>query len=397
MESQRLTDTLIRKLQAPAKGNVLYFDSEIGGFAVRVTANAKAFVFRYRAKGRQRCYTIGSFGEGWTAAAARGEAGRLKQIVRTGGDPMGDRHAEREAPTMRALTDKYLDEHVPTKRATSATEDRGMIAQHVLPRLGAYRVDAVRKADIEALHRDISKRTPTRANRVVQLLSKMFSLAIEWGYRTGNPCRGIRKNSETKRERYLTITEVERLVAALSASTYRSSADAVMLLLLTGARRNEVLGAQWSEFDLVRGWWLKPADRVKSGKPHRVALSSHAIELLKTMRAKSIDKHLFPGRRGPVQTTLKTFWRRACAQAGLQSVRLHDVRHTTASLIASGGGSLMAVQDLLGHRDPTTSRRYAHLFDSVQRQIVESVGAQIVGSGTVGGGRYDGAPEASRA
>jgi integrase len=167
-----------------------------------------------------------------------------------------------------------------------------------------------------------------------------------------------------------------------------------MLLLLTGARRND---AQWSEFDLVRGWWLKPADRVKSGKPHRVALSSHAIELLKTMRAESIDKHLFPGRRGPVQTTLTTFWRRACAQAGLQSVRLHDVRHTTASLIASGGGSLMAVQDLLGHRDPTTSRRYAHLFDSVQRQIVESVGAQIVGSGTVGGGRYDGAPEASRA
>jgi integrase len=117
----------------------------------------------------------------------------------------------------------------------------------------------------------------------------------------------------------------------------------------------------------------------------------------RTMRAESIDKHLFPGRRGPVQTTLKTCWRRVCAQAGLQSVRLHDVRHTTASLIASGGGSLMAVQDLLGHRDPTTSRRYAHLFDSVQRQIVESVGAQIVGSGTVGGGRYDGAPEASRA
>src|SRR6185437_16292681 len=120
------------------------------GFAVRVTTNARAYVFRYRAKGRQRCYTIASFGEGMSTSTARAEAGRLKQLVREGGDPMGDRHSERQAPTVRMLADRYLAEHAPTKRASSVAEDRGMLDQHVLPRLGTHRVDAVCKADVEA-------------------------------------------------------------------------------------------------------------------------------------------------------------------------------------------------------------------------------------------------------
>jgi integrase len=173
-------------------------------------------------------------------------------------------------------------------------------------------------------------------------------------------------------------------MAALAAHRYQASANAIRLLLLTGARRNEVLGAQWAEFDLDAGIWTKPATRTKTGKAHRVPLSAPARLLLAEMR-KAEGEALFPGRRGEQQTTLKTFWHAVCRKADLRDIRLHDLRHTFASHLASGGQSLLVIGQLLGHAQAATTQRYSHLFDDVQRRAVETVGAIVAGAGGAAG------------
>ena len=380
----RLTDQIVRAMPPPASGNKVQYDSEMPGFGVRTTsAGAKSFVLNYRADGRERRLTIGSW-PSWTASAARERAKALRREIDTGGDPLAQREAARQAPTVATLARRYLEEHAPRKRASSAAEDLSMVRQHVVPRLGRLQVDAVRRTDIEAMHRSISGSTPTRANRVLALLSKMFSLAITWEWRADNPCHGVEKNAENRRERYLMPAELERLMAALAAHRYQASANAIRLLLLTGARRNEVLGAQWAEFDLDAGIWTKPATRTKTGKAHRVPLSAPARLLLAEMR-KAEGEALFPGRRGEQQTTLKTFWHAVCRKADLRDIRLHDLRHTFASHLASGGQSLLVIGQLLGHAQAATTQRYSHLFDDVQRRAVETVGAIVAGAGGAAG------------
>ena len=356
---------------------------------VQTSAGAKAWVLRYRSGGRQRAFTIGSFSD-WSVAAARDEARGLKRRIDQGDDPMGERHRTRVAATVADLVDVYVAEHLPRKQSSSAHEDNGMQRQHVLPKLGKLRIEAVTRADIDEFHRAISKKTPTRANRCLQLVSKMFAIAVEKEWRPDNPCRGIHQNREIKRERYLTADELARLMSVLSTHPNRSSANAAMLLLLTGSRRSKVLGAGWSEFDLRAGVWVKPASRNKSGKVHRVPLSCHAAELLAAMREKPPrEEYLFPGRGvgggrgGETQGVVTKFWKNVCADR--KDVRLHDLRHTFASMLVSGGGSLELIGTLLGHSDPRTTLRYSHLSDAAPRQGVEVVGSIVADAGLVRG------------
>jgi integrase len=209
----------------------------------------------------------------------------------------------------------------------------------------------------------------------------MFSLAIGWDLRPDNPCKGIAKNPENRRERFLTPAELDRLMAALTAHP-RQSADAVRMLLLTGARRGEVLGATWDQFDLVAGVWTKPASMTKQGRLHRIPLNAAAMQLLREMRDRADGPTLFPGRgRSTPQTTLKKFWASVCRDAGIQGVRLHDVRHSYASYLAGAGLSLPVIGALLGHSSPATTARYAHLADGALRIATEKVGAIVTAAG----------------
>jgi integrase len=378
----RLTDKIARAMAAPTSGNRIEYDTDVRGFGVRTTSSgARSFVLNYRIGGRERRHTIGSFPD-WPVAAAREQAKALKRRIDMGEDPMAERDAAKTAPTVQGLADRYLAEHAPRKRERSAAEDASLLRQHILPRLGRVRVDAVRRADIEAMHREISRVTPTRANRVQSLAHKMFALAIGWDMRPDNPCKGIERNPENRRERYLTQAELERLLTILSAHPYQSSACAVRLLLLTGARRNEVLGATWGEFDLSGGTWTKPASNTKQAKTHRIPLSAAAIELLADMHAKADGPALFPGRRGAEQQRgLKTFWGTVTRQADIEGVRLHDLRHSYASYLASAGMSLPLIGALLGHTQAATTQRYAHLLDDALRAATERVGTIVTGAG----------------
>jgi integrase len=286
-------------------GNRIHYDSTVKGFGCRVTtAGARAFVLSYRTNaGRDRRYTIGAFPD-WTTAAARAEAKRLKLAIRVNGaDPVGGLEAARGEKTVGDLIERYIEEHLPKKRRGSQAEDLGLIRQWLIP-LRHLRVAAVTIEDIDNLHRKITRTgTPYRANRVLALLSKMFALAsTRWRWRPDNPCRGVERNQEIKRVRYLTAAELERLTVVLATYPDRQAANIVRMLLFTGARKSEVLAARWEDFDLELGVWTKPGASTKQKTEHRVPLSAPARQVLAEIsrsRENSPETDfVFPGPRG---------------------------------------------------------------------------------------------------
>jgi integrase len=202
----------------------------------------------------------------------------------------------------------------------------------------------------------------------------MFNLAIRRKWRADNPAVGVKRNFEDKRHRYLSPDEIARLVAALDGHPQRMSAAALRLLLLTGARRGEVLGATWDMFDLERGIWTKPSAHTKQRRLHRVPLSSPALELLRDLRKRANGPYVFPGSRGLPLREVKRTWASVCQTARLSDCRIHDLRHSFASILASSGASLPVIGRLLGHTQSATTDRYAHLFDEPLRIATEQVG-----------------------
>ena len=306
----RLTDKAVRELPAPERGNRITFDTGVKGFGCRVTAaGARAFILRYRrrADGRQRCFTIGSYPD-WSTGAARDEARRLKRAIDGGGDPLGEIQAGRGAPTVADLCARFLDEHLPRVRPATQRDYRQQIAVDILPALGRMKVVAVTHADLDAFHRRISARAPTHANRVLACLSKMFSLAVRWGWRADNPCRGVERNQEAKRHRYLSGDELARLTVALDGVRDQGAANCVRLLLLTGARRGELLKARWDDFNLDAGVWTKPGSTTKQKLLHRVPLSAAACQLLERMKQQPPSEWLFPAKRTPRRLDIDKAW-----------------------------------------------------------------------------------------
>lgn len=373
----RLDDKVVRAAKPPISGNRITYDARLPGFGLRVTASdGRSFIFNYRIKGRERRITIGKY-PAWTVLAARKQAEHLRRQVDVGVDPLESRITEREAPTVCALFERYEKEHLPTKTARSAADDRAMWKNDILPALGAKKVVDLRPNDCDALHRAISETRPTRANRVNEVLRKALNLAIRWGWIDRNPASGVRRNPEPKRHRYLGREEVGRLVGELERHVERTSADAILLMLLTGCRKSEALNATWGQFDLNCRIWTKPSAETKQRREHRVPYSSAVARILKRRRTKAIGPYVFPGGPdAPLQDVRRT-WAAACKASGLQNVRLHDLRHTFASLAASSGQSLMVVGELLGHSTPQTTKRYASLYDDTLRSAAEGVSVSL--------------------
>lgn len=387
-----LVDKLVRSLPSPARGNTITYDDEIQGFGIRITAGgARSFILNYRVAGRERRLTIGGF-PAWSTAAARDEARELRRRVDRGEDPLAQRIEARQAPTVRDLWLEYEAKHLPTKRARSGADDRSMWQAYILPKFGPAKVSAITAADVDELHAEISATKPMRANRVVEVLRKAMNLAIRWGWRGDNPCTGTRKNTEHKRERYLTAGEVSRLLQALSEHQEQISCDAIRLLLLTGARKSEVLGAQWTMFDLEAGIWTKPAATTKQNKLHRVPLSDDALILLRRIKERSDDAtYVFPGHakaageRRPEPPSrplrdIKRTWASVCKTAQVPDARIHDLRHTFASVTISQKHPLPVVGALLGHTQASTTMRYVHLYDEPLRAAANDAGTRINGN-----------------
>jgi integrase len=262
---------------------------------------------------------------------------------------------------------------------SSIQSDRSLISKHILPMIGRRKVAEITHADVEQLHRQVTATAPIAANRAVALLSKAMSLAIRWGWRTDNPCHGIERNQEERREPYLTPAELGRLCGALNRRQGKLEAACIAFLMLTGARRGEALTARWRDFDPAAGVWTKPSSHTKQKRTHRVPLSAAARAVLVQLAERlaphesAADAYVFGG-PGMIHR-LRGTWGAVREEAKLPRLRLHDLRHAYASVLASGGLSLPIIGALLGHSTPTTTARYAHLLDDPLRQATERVGS----------------------
>jgi integrase len=378
-DMQKLTKRFIDGLKPIVDKQVFHWDNELRGFGIRVAPSGRCtYIVQYRTQERrQRRRSIGVHGT-ITPDQARTEARKWLAEKSIGGDPALTLDARRTAPTMEDLAKEYLERHAKKhKRSRSIQDDISRLENIILPSIGRYKVADITRRELESLHSKI-KGTPYRANRVLALLSKMFSLAVAWNYRPDNPVKGIQRFQEQKRERWLSEDELDRLYSALAEHLDQRIANAVRLLVLTGARKSEVLGATWDQFDMERGVWTKPSHATKQNKTEHVPLSRYALGLLSTMKETSDCPFLFPGNApGKPLQDIKKSWKRICEEAELKDVRLHDLRHTFASHLVSRGMSLPIVGKLLGHTQAITTQRYAHLADDPLREAVNEFGKLI--------------------
>ena len=217
------------------------------------------------------------------------------------------------------------------------------------------------------------------ANRTLALISILLAQAVKAKWRSDNPARGVERHREHGRERYLTPEEIERLLAVVDRAD-DLAAKAIEFLLLTGCRKGEALNATWDQFDLRAGVWTKPRTLTKSGKEHRIPLSKEAAGLLAGLPTRAAEAGPFSVLRS---WQLHRRWVEIRSEAGLDDVRIHDLRHSFASILASSGLSLPIIGQLLGHSQASTTQRYAHLQDEALKKATAKVGRAVRGKSNV--------------
>jgi integrase len=365
---------------APTRRKTDYFDSRLPGFLLEVrSSGGKTYYQRYRdRRGRERQFKIGSAAV-LTVPVARRQAKRVLAQALVGDDPHDQRKELRKIPTLaQFVREQYLPFAQKAKR--SWRTDETILRCHILPALGRYCMDELTGAPIaDLIHKMSGKGYSTgTTNRIIVLLRYVFNLAKKWGVpgASVNPTVGFQTQPEACRQRYLTDEELQRLIRALDRDENQVAAKAIRLLLLTGARRNEITKARWEHLDWERKILLVPMS--KTGRPRAITLNSAAIELLRSIVRIDDNPHIFPspvtGRPSP---SLHFPWLRIRREADLLDLRLHDLRHSFASFLVNGGVSLYTVQHLLGHTQPRMTQRYAHLAQQTLGNAAEVVGELI--------------------
>jgi integrase len=373
----KITQTLVASLEPPLSGYKLVQDTFMPGFGVRITSTgAVSFIQNYRFAGRLRRFTIGRYPQ-WSATAARKRAAELRRMIDVGIDPMAVKQDALQAPTVRDLYDRYCRDHLPKKRPSSQKTDVVMWKNCILPLLGSIKVANLTYDHCDALHSQLTGRTPIQANRAIGLLRKACNLAVRWRWIERNPAQGIALNPENKRERYLTPDQIELLSQAMVGHPEQTSCDIIRFLILTGCRSGEAFRTRWDQFDAELRVWTKPAATTKQKKLHRVPISKAVSALLDQRRQGSQSEWVFPSYTGAPFVTIKNTWASLCKTAGLEDIRLHDLRHTFASLLVSSGASLPLIGAMLGHTQPNTTARYAHLFDDPLMDAAETVSSLV--------------------
>jgi integrase len=390
MPTKHLNERTIDALTPKAGKQYVTWDVTLKGFGVRVSpAGTKTFVYAYRTPGgRSRWKTLGRAGTVSLDRArrlAKGDAG----IVASGADPLKQTDAARGAIVLRDVAERWMaDAILPRRKPTTARNYRQALDAYILPLLGNVPMADVSQADAVRLHESMRK-TPTQANRILAALSSLLGWSMKGNGRYRpigpNPCVGIEKFGEQKRSRYLTAAEYARVGAALRKATIAPGIrTAIELLLLTGARPVEIAGLQWTAVDLPQAA-LRLADSKTGAKV--IHLSPRAVSLLKRWPRHAHSPYCFPGTghrdRGAHlhPSTLSHTWADLRATIDLKDVRLYDARHSYASVGASSHGlSLPQIGAQLGHSQPATTARYAHLHESVAKQHAEQIGGTIAAS-----------------
>lgn len=381
MTGTKLTKRLV-EAEKPQQKDVFLWDSELKGFCCKITPTGKrAYLLYYRTQeGQQRKPKLGDHGI-VTCEQAREMALKMLAAVSVGKDPSKEKQERRKELTVAELATRYLEQHATVrKKPRSVEEDEGNLTRHILPALGKYKISDLSRKHINDLHHKM-KDKPTTANRVIALLSKMLNLAEAWGLRVDgtNPCRHVQKYKENKRTRYLSEAELARLGDVLNneltSGANANAVNAIRLLILTGCRHSEITTLTWDEVDIERQY-LRLKDSKTGAKT--VPLNPPALALLASIPRYKGNTYVVAGKlKDSHLTNLDRYWKSIRIKAELEDIRLHDLRHTYASVGAAGGLSLPVIGALLGHTQASTTQRYAHLADNPLKQASDAIGAKL--------------------
>ena len=375
--TKRVVDALL-----PAERERVVWDDDIKGFGVRVhPTGRKVYIVKYRHEGRSVKVTIGPHGP-VTPAAARARAAEIVTLAKTGHDLAGKTPGARGSVTGADLARRFMDEYAPAHlKPSTARLYRKIIENRILPRFGKRRVSDIGKSDVVALHHDM-RDVPDHANRTLSVLSRMLTLAEVWEMRPegANPCRHVKKYPEHKRERFLSDEEYRRLGSALRDAETEGFASpgaiaAIRLLMLTGCRSGEIMSLRWDYVDLEMGELRLPDSKTGSKVVH---LGDPAIAVLRSIARKEDNPWVFPGTKpGRHMTYLHDAWRRTLDRAGIENLRIHDLRHSYASGGLLVGEGLPMIGKLLGHNKVQTTARYAHLANDPLKAAANRIASRI--------------------
>jgi integrase len=377
----KLTKEIVEKTE-PGATDLFLWDSELPGFGCKITPNRKrTYVAQYRAPdGRTRRLSLGRHGV-VTIDQARKKAKEKLGAAALGEDPATEKLEARHSPTIEDLGKRYLAEHATKKKASSAGNDKWLLDKIIYPRIGTIKTLTISRTDVAKLHHDLREK-PYIANRTLALFSKMMNLAEAWGERpdNSNPCRHVEKFKETKRRRFLSTEELGRLGNVLSTveQTETEPAEAIAairLLIFTGARLSEILTLRWEyvswEFEAL----VLPDSKTGS---KTIPLSGPARRILENLPSIEGNPYVLPGHRhGQHLVALGHIWNRIRAAAEISDVRLHDLRHSYASVGAASGLGLPIIGALLGHTQASTTQRYAHLAQDPLKAAAELISTKI--------------------
>ena len=364
--------------------DTVFWDRNLTGFGVRVyPTGGKVYVAQARGPDGPKRVTVGRH-DVLHADQARQRAALIIARIKAGEEPVPLPLAARVngGPTVADLAARYLEEHVAVRvKPKTAANARIAVHRHILPALGRLSLAAVERAQVVELQQQMSG-NPSAANTVVKTLSHMYRLAAGWGVvpEGCNPCRSVAKYPERKRERFLTDTEFARLGRILDEAVTHGSATptsvaAIRLLVLTGCRKNEILTLRWKDVDFDARE-LRLAD-AKTG-PRTVQLPPMAVGILEGLPRRADSPWVFPGRSPENHlSTVDHLWLAVRARAGLEDVRLHDLRHSFASRALALGETLPVIGKLLGHSDIETTARYAHLARDSLHEAAERIAGSI--------------------
>lgn len=409
MPRDRISKSTVDRFACPAgKDRDFLWDTGLEGFGVGAfPTGKKTYVIQYRKDGRSRRATIGAHGK-LTAEQARIEAKRMLGDVQRGVDHVEQRKAARAAPTFRDMAERFQRQPKNAKGAKrkkrTVESYQTLLDKHILPAIGSKRLPDLRRVDVIRMHDAITETAPGAANRAVALVSAVWRWAAsqeEVAYEA-NPARGVERNREERKEHFLSTDQLARLGDALTkAETIGLPWDpdptkkakhaprpenrirkidpfaigVIRMLIFTGARLREILHLRWDEVDLERGM-LNLTDS-KTGR-RAVYLSAAAVELLTTLPRIAGHPYVFPGASAnQPRADLKNPWAAIQKAAGLEGVRIHDLRHTFASYGAGASLGLPMIGKLLGHTQPSTTARYAHLDVDPMKRAADTIGATI--------------------
>lgn len=376
----RLSKRTVDGLEARAK-EYFVWDEELRGFGLRVAPSGrKGYIVQYRdGGGRTRRLRLGLHGV-VTAEEARKDARDKLAAVSKGQNPSEEIRRRRTAPTVAELCERFMAEYAPTHcKPSTQREYRRNVDLFIKPRMAALKVAEVERSDIAELHHRL-REIPYQANRTLGVLSVMFNQAEVWGLRPdgSNPCRHVKKYREEKRQRFLTPAELDSLGKTLheleeAGTESRAAINAIRLLILTGCRLGEIQTLKWEHIQGDSAWLPDS----KSGAK-RVYLGVPAVEVLRDIERVPGNPYVIAGKHdGAHLTDLQRPWRRIRKHAGLDDVRIHDLRHSFASMAVGEGESLYIIGKLLGHTQAQTTARYAHLADDPAKQAANRVAGSI--------------------